>query len=112
MDNSATDITNFNYHACGTNNTAENVTDTALGAESTTITDRATGTKTQPSANILQTVGTQSFTNSGAIVEHGIFSVVTESTGTLLDRSVFSAINVVNGDSIQWTYQLTFPAGS
>lgn len=104
-------INNFKYHACGTTNTAENQTDTALAAEATSITDRATGTNTQPAYNQLQSVGTQAFTNTGAIVEHGLFSVVTESTGVLWDRSVFTTINVGNGDSIQWTYTATINAG-
>jgi len=30
---------------------------------------------------------------------------------TLLDRTLFSAVNVVNGDSIEFTYTLTVTAG-
>lgn len=101
----------LNYHASGTGTTAKNVNQTALVTESTGITDRATGTKSQPSANVLQSQATQSFTNSGAITEHGLYSVVTESTGTLWDRSLFAALNVANGDSIQWTYQCTINSG-
>lgn len=111
-DDNTTDITNMNYHASGTDNTAENQTDTALGAEATTVTDRGTGVKSQPAAYQLQSVATQSFTGSGAIVEHGLFSVVTEGAGVLWDRTVFSVINVGNGDSIQWTYTCTLTAGS
>ncbi len=110
-DNDAQDITLMHFHASGTGAVAEAVGDTALGAEATTITDRATGTESQPAANQLRTVGTQSYTNTGAITEHGIFSVVTESSGTLWDRSVFAAINVGNGDSIQWTYTCTVNSG-
>jgi len=109
-DNDATDITLMHFHACGTGTGAEAVGDTAL-TEATTITDRATGTESQPAANQLRTIGTQSFTGGGAITEHGIFSVVTESAGVLWDRSVFSAINVVNLDSIQWTYTCTVNSG-
>lgn len=109
-DGGANIIDNFNYHACGTGVGAEAVGDTAL-TESTTITDRATGTKSQPTANQMRTIGTQTFTGSGAITEHGIFSVVTESSGTLWDRSVFSAINVISGDSIQWTHTTTINSG-
>ncbi len=110
-DNDATDITLMHFHACGTGAVGEAVGDTALGAESTTITDRATGTESQPTAPQLRTIGTQSFTGGGAITEHGIFSVVTESAGVLWDRSVFAAINVVNLDSIQWTYTCTITSG-
>lgn len=110
-DDDTTDITILNFHACGTTNTAENVTDTALAAEATTITDRIAGTKSQPAANQIRSVGTQSFTGAGAIVEHGLFHIITESTGTLWDRTVFLVINVVNLDSIEWTYTLTITAG-
>lgn len=111
-DDDTTDITTMNYHASGTDNTAENSSDTALGAEATTVTDRATGTKSQPAANQLRSVATQAFTGTAAIVEHGLFSVVTESSGVLWDRTVFAAINVGNGDSIEFTYTCTLNAGS
>jgi hypothetical protein len=110
-DTAAQEITNMNYHASGTGAVAEAVGDTALGAEATTITDRVAGTKSQPAANQLRSVGTQSYTGAGAITEHGLFSVITESSGILWDRSVFAAINVGNGDSIQWTYTCTVNSG-
>lgn len=97
------------YHACGTSGTAESATDTALGAQTgSRVSSSSVGEGA--SANIVQLVGTISFTSTLAIVEHGIFSAA--SGGTLWDRSVFSAINVVNGDAIQFTYECTFPAGS
>lgn len=111
-DDDTTDITTMNFHACGTDNTAENATDSDLGAESTTVTDRVAGTKSQPAANQLRTIGTQSFTGAAAVVEHGIFSVITEGSGVLWDRSVITVINVGNGDSIQWTYTCTISSGS
>jgi hypothetical protein len=110
--NDAQDITTMNFHACGTGGTAEAVGDTGLVTEETTSTSRATGAKTQPSANILQSLATQSFTGAVAVVEHGLFSVITASSGTLWDRTVFTVINVGNGDSIQWTYQCTINSGS
>lgn len=99
---------NFNYHDAGTGTTAAAIGDTAMqtaygGA-------RATGTQSNPSANIYRSVGTVSFTSTLAITEWGIFSA--SSAGTLLDHFVFSAINVVNGDSIQGTFNLTLTAGS
>lgn len=100
------------FHASGTSATAEAVGDTALIAEATTITDRATGSQTEgASANIYKTVGTQSYTGSGTIQEHGIFSVVTESTGVLWDRSLTGGQAVVAGSAIEWTYSLTVTAG-
>lgn len=98
---------NFNYHACGTGATAENITDTAMGTDSGVA--RVSGTQTNPSSNIYQTVATMAFVSTKAITEHGIFSAST--AGTLLDRSVFSAVNVISGDSITFTYALTLTAG-
>lgn len=115
-DGSVTDITNLKYHGCGTGTTAEAAGDTALVTESTTALNpdstRATGTASQPSANIYQSVGTVTFDASAAITEHGLFSQAATGGGTLWDRSVFSAINVASGDSIQFTYAATLTAGS
>lgn len=110
-----TDLTTLKYHGCGTGATAEDVGDTALVTESTTALNpdstRATGTMTQPSANIQQSVGTLTFDGSAAVTEHGLFSQAATGGGTLWDRSVFSAINVASGDSIQFTYQCTVSSG-
>jgi hypothetical protein len=107
----------MHFHGFGTGTNAENVTDTALQTEETTqyVSDnvRPTGTNTESAANIFQTVATYSPDSGGtrAITEHGVFSAT--SAGTLLDRSVFSAVNLVAGaDSLQADYRLTFTAGS
>jgi hypothetical protein len=114
-DNNGQDISTLNYHGCGTGTTAEAVGDTALVTESTTAlapdSTRATGTRSQPAANQYQTVGTLTFDNTAAITEHGLFSQATTGGGTLWDRTVFSAINVASGDSIQFTYVMTATAG-
>lgn len=96
----------MNFHACGTGVVAEAVGDTALGAE---VETRVSGTQSEPASNQYRTVGTQSMTATRAVTEHGLLSAST--AGVLFDRSVFAAINVVNGDSIQWTYTLTLTAG-
>lgn len=114
-DDNSEDITLMNFHGCGTGAVAENVSDTALGTESTTILNpndtRATGAKSQPAANQLRSVGTLTFDGAGAITEHGLFDQAATGGGTLWDRSVFSAINVVSGDSIQFTYTCTITSG-
>lgn len=110
-------LANFKYHGIGTGTTAEATGDTALVTELTTEynpnSTRATGTTTAPgSSNILETVGTNTLdSGTPAITEHGVFSA--SSTGTLLDRTKFAAINLVgaNGDSLQSTYDLTLSAG-
>lgn len=104
------------YHGFGTGVGAEATGDTALGTELTTEyavnSTRPTGSQTETSANIYSTVATLSPDSGGtlAITEHGIFSAT--SAGTLLDRSVFSAVNLVaSSDSLQATYNLTISAG-
>lgn len=109
-DNGTNGITLMNYHDSGTSSTAEAAADTTLGTQAGPTT-RATGTKSQPSANVLRSVGTIAYTGSLAIVEHGLFSQAAQG-GTLWDRTVFTAINVVSGDSIEFTYDCTLNAGS
>jgi hypothetical protein len=110
-----TSIGAFDFHAYGTGTTAESNADTALVTELTTqyATDstRPTGTPTNPSAGVYQTVATLSPDTGGtlAITEHGIFSA--SSAGTLMDRSVFAAVNILAGsESITGTYQLVYAA--
>jgi len=99
----------FLYHDSGVGSTAENVTDTAI--ETTDGESRASSTQTEgASANIYRSVGTIAYTSTLALREHGLFNAST--AGTLMDRTVFTAINVVNGDSVQYTYELTVTAGS
>lgn len=99
----------FKYHDSGVGVTAENVTDTDI--ETTDGESRATGTQVEgATANIYKSVGTIAYTTTKAITEHGLFNA---STGvTLMDRTKFTAINVVNGDSIEFTFELTLTAGS
>lgn len=102
-------IDNYKYHDSGTGTTAESASDTAIEIDDGE--SRAAGTQTEgASANIYRSVGTINYSASKAITEHGLFDAAT--AGTLMDRTVFSAINVANGDSIQFTYELTINSGS
>ncbi len=112
MNNAAggADISLVNFHDSGTGTTAEAVGDTDLVTPAGPST-RATGTQSSPATKQYRSVGTISYTTTLAITEHGIFTNATRASGTLWDRSVFSAINVVNGDSIQFTYTLSISDG-
>ena len=106
----------FKFHGLGTGVAAEAASDTALGTELTTqyVTDntRPTGTQTNSGATVYQSVATITLdSGTPAVTEHGLFSAST--AGTLLDRSVFAAVNLVgaNGDAITSTYSLTVSAG-
>jgi len=103
------EITNFNFHDSGIGTTAATIGDTTLQTQAGPAT-RATGTKTNPTAPEVRTVGTIAYTSTLAITEWGLFNQAAQG-GTLWDRKVFTAINVVNGDSIQFTYTLTITSG-
>ena len=112
------EVENLKYHGLGTGSTAEASGDTALVTELTTEYTgnvRATGTTTEgASANIYRTVATNTLdgTPGAALREHGVFDQAATGGGTLLDRTVFAAITLSSGDSLQTTYDLTFTAGS
>jgi hypothetical protein len=110
------ELETMKFHGVGIGTTAEAASQTALVTESTTALNpdstRATGSLTEGgTANIFRTVGTVTFDASAAITEHGLFSQAATGGGVMYDRSVFSAINVVSGDSIQFTYDATLTSG-
>ncbi len=108
LQSSSGGIAEFRYHGSGISSAAELQTNTALASE---VDTRATGTQLEgASSNIYKTQGTVDYAAAFAIVEHGLFRAATGDV--LADRSVFAAINVDNGDSIKFTYELTLPAGS
>lgn len=99
----------------GVGATAAAVTDTALGTESapTTAGGRTVGTESRTTvtntSDNYQVQGTVTAAGSLAITEAGLFDAVT--AGNMLIHSVFSAVNVVSGDSIAFTFGLKFVPG-
>lgn len=112
-----TELENLKYHGIGTGTNAEASGDTALQTELTTQyspdNTRATGSTTEgASANIYRTVGVVTVDSSVSATEHGIFSQAATGGGVLLDRSVFSVVNLLSGDGFQGVYEMTQIAGS
>ena len=103
-----TEFGDFKFHDSGVGVTGENITDTDI--ETTDGETRATGTQVEDDADDYQSVGTITYSTTKAITEHGLFNIVT--AGILMDRTVFTVINVVDTDSIQFTYTINIPAGS
>ena len=98
----------FKYHDSGTGTVAEAATDTGLGTPCGDARD--TGTQAEgATANVYKSVATHTYGSSLAITEHGLFNAAT--VGTLMDRSVFLAVNVANGEKIEFSYQLTVNSG-
>lgn len=99
---------NFKYHDSGTGVVAEAAGDTALGTP--TGEARSVGTQIEgATANIYKSVVTHTYAGTFDITEHGLLNAA--SGGTLMDRSVFTAIGVLANDKIEWTYQLTCVSG-
>lgn len=99
----------FVYIAVGTGATAASATDTTLQTETSTnglgrtssTASRVTTTQTNDTA---QLVNTFNATGAVAVTESGVLNA--SSSGTLLCRQTFSAINVANGDSLQVTWKV------
>jgi len=101
----------FTYIAVGTGATAADAADTTLQTE---ITDsglaRVAATASRVTVDVTndgaRLVTTFSVSGTKAVTESGVLNAA--SSGVLLARQVFSAINVVNGDSLQitWTFDV------
>jgi hypothetical protein len=103
------------YHGLGTGTTAEAASQTGLVTELSTAYNpdntRATGSTTETSANIYRTIGTNTLDASASVTEHGVFSQAATGGGVMLDRSVFTAVALASGDSLQSTYDFTINSG-
>jgi hypothetical protein len=98
----------FTFIAVGTGTNAAAAGDTTLQAESSTSgLSRAAATASRVTTSVTndtaQLVLTYTVTGTVAVTESGVLNAA--SVGTLLARQVFSAINVVNGDSLQITWK-------
>lgn len=99
----------FDYIAVGTGSTAAALTDTALETE---ISDsglaRAASTNSRVTTDVTndtaQFVKAYSVSGTKAVTESGVFDA--SSSGNLLARQVFSAINVINGDTLTITWKI------
>ena len=101
----------FTYLALGTGTTAANIADTALQTETSAsglaraaaTVSRVTTTVTNDTLQLLK-----AFTSgaSVAVTECGMFNAA--SSGTILGRQVFAAVNVVSGDILTITYKVSF----
>jgi hypothetical protein len=98
----------FKYHDSGIGTDAEAAGDSALGTAWGG--SRDIGTQTEgATANIYKSVATTTYNDTKAITEHGLFNASAD--GILMDRTLFSAINVVLGNAIEWTFQVTVTSG-
>jgi len=96
----------FDYVAIGIGNTAPNIADTTLDSEITTNGGARAQSSTESTTAAVATIPvTFNFTGSFAVVEVGLLNAA--STGDLLARQIFAAINVASGDSLTATWTIT-----
>ena len=101
----------FQYIGVGLGTAAGAVTDVALVSE---ILDsglaRGTATMSRVTTDVTndtaQGVLSFSVTGTKAVAESGLFNHIGTAVGTMLARQTFSAINVVNGDTLQITWKI------
>lgn len=101
----------FTYIAVGIGTTAANIADTTLESEivdsglerANATASRVTTDTTNDSARLVQTF---TVTGTKAVTESGVLNA--GAAGVLLARQVFSAVNVISGDSLQvtWTFDV------
>lgn len=94
--------------AIGTGTVAPAATDTALGAEITTLggargAATVSNTTTTTTGDTEKWIKTFTFTGSFALTEEGLFDN-NVSGGIMLARNTFAAVNVVSGDNLQITH--------
>lgn len=97
----------YKYHDSGTGTNAESPSDTALQTPCGEARDAGTQVEGAQTYEY-KSVATHTYAGSFAITEHGLFNA--SSAGTLMDRTVFSAINVVASDKIEFTFTIQFAA--
>jgi hypothetical protein len=100
----------FTYIAIGTGAVAASIADTILGGEITTLGgQRAAATPSLTTTTVAndtaRNVVTFTFTGSFAITESGCLNAA--SAGSLLNRQVFTAVNVVTSDFLQITIDVS-----
>jgi len=92
----------MSHMAVGTDNSAAAAGDTALGTES----GRVALTSTTVSDNVITYVATfPAGTATATLVEAGVFNA--SSSGTLLCRTVFAAVNKASSDAMTITWAIT-----
>ena len=114
MCGTASDISQYKFHDCGTGTNAEANTDVALQTAISTPTTRATGTQvaggtaTAPTYTSVATTGPHP---AVTISEHIICTTAARTTTAIMDRSLPSPAFAINlNDYVTWTYVATFNA--
>ena len=96
----------FDFIAVGTGVTAANAADTTLEAEIVDSGLARVASSGSTAAGVATLTTTFTVTGTKAVTEAGVLNA--GSNGDLLCHQVFSAVNVVNGDTLAVTWNVTF----
>ncbi len=94
----------FTYMAIGSSSTTPSSNDTALGSELSRVSATTSRVTTDETNDTAQWVATFTASGSWTVQEMGVFNA--SSGGTMLNRIVFTAINLSADDQLQITYKL------
>lgn len=97
----------FDYIAIGTSGITAAATQTILGSEQqreATVSSQQTVSTTNDTARF---IGSFAVSGTLSIQEAGIFNVTTPEAGSMLARTTFTALNVISGDAINATWDVT-----
>ena len=94
----------FDYLAIGTSATAPNATQTALIAQVYRIASTGSQQTTTTTNDTARLTASIAMTASNSLQEAGIFN--SSSAGDMLARTTFSAVNVINGDTLNVGYSI------
>jgi hypothetical protein len=110
-------VEKFKYHFWGTGTSGESAADTTMTYAAPTVTPGTAVVGTHVSSTsapnaVFTSIATITAEGTVAITEHGIFWFNTALNAVvLIDRTKFSAINLLVGNSIQFTYAMTIQSG-
>lgn len=97
----------FDYISIGTSGISAAATQTTLGSEQLKVATTSSQTTTTTSDDTATFIGSFGISGTHAIVEAGIFNATGADTGSMLARTTFTALNVISGDSINATWDVT-----
>ncbi len=103
----------YKWHDSGISTAAEAATNTALTSRISTSRTAGTQVEATATSNAYKSIATHTYGSSYAVTEHGLFNSSSTAAGIakMMDRTKFAVINVVSGNSIEFTFTITFTAG-
>lgn len=100
-----TAATEFDFIGIGTSGLAAAATQTILGSEQVRVATTSSQSTTTTTDDTATFIGSFSMSGTQAIQEAGIFNAT--SAGSMLARTTFTIINVISGDAINATWDVT-----